>query len=47
MNQFRVSGESGVTQPWLIALESVLSGPMPVEKAKVLTKNDVEHLFVL
>lgn len=47
MSQFRVLGESGVTQPCLIALESTLSGPIPLEKATVLTKNDDEHLFVL
>lgn len=47
MNQSRVLGKSRVTQPCLIALESALSGPIPVEKATVLTKNDVEHLFVL
>ena len=47
MSQFRVLGESGVTQPCLIALESALSGPIPLEKITVLTKNDVEHLFVL
>ena len=47
MSQFRVLGESGVTQPYLIVLESALSGRTPVEKATVLAKNDVEYLFVL
>ena len=40
-------GESGLTQPCLIALESALSGQAPVQKATVLTKNGDEHLFVL
>ena len=47
MKQFRLLGESGLTQPCLIALESELSGPMPVQKSTVLTKNGREHLFVI
>ena len=47
MNQFRLVGESGITQPCLIALESALAGPAPVQKVTVLTKNGREHLFVL
>ena len=47
MKQFEAMGVSGVTQPCLIALESVLSGPAPVQKATVLTKNKNDHLIVL
>ena len=47
MNQFRLVGESGITQPCLIALESALAGPAPVQKVTVLTKNGREHLFVM
>ena len=47
MKDFEAIGVSGVTQPCLIALESVLSGPAPVQKVTVLTKNGNEHLIVL
>ena len=47
VNQFRLAGESGITQPCLIALESALAGPAPVQKVTVLTNNGREHLFLL
>ena len=47
MKQFQVLGESGITQLCLIALESALAGPAPVQRVTVLTKNVREHLFLL
>ena len=47
MAQFRVRGESGHTQSCLDALDEILSGPTRIQKATILTKHEVEHLFVL
>ena len=45
--QFQVMGQSGYTQHCLVALDRVLSGPIYVQRATILTKNDSEHLLVL
>ena len=47
MAQFRVRGKSGYTQPCLDALDEILSGPTQIQKATILTRNEVEHLIVL
>lgn len=45
--QFQVVGDSRRTQRCLVALDTVLSGPLDVQQATILTKNDSEHLLVL
>lgn len=45
--QFQVVGDSWRTQRCLVALDTVLSGPLHVQQATILTKNDSEHLLVL
>ena len=45
--QFQVMGESGYTQPCLVALDTALSGSSNIHRATVVTKNDNEHLFIL
>ena len=47
MTNFRLLGETGITQSCLIELDTALAGPIPILKATVLTKNEREHLFVL
>lgn len=44
---FQVRGNSGYTRPCLVALDEVLSGPLDVRRATVLTKRRNEHLFIL
>ena len=47
MIRFQVMGESGYTQPCLVALDAALSGSSNINRATVVTKNENEHLFIL